>query len=358
MNLPRPVFAHLGLLTDERGLWEHAEFSHPRREGYTTDDVARALIVVAAETNRTEDLDRVTRVYLRFLGRAIRSDGRVRNRMDARGRWTEQVGSDDSHGRMIWSLGVVARDGFAPWVRDEAAALAERVAPVQSGHLRPHAFALLGACELLGSKSSSAWTLDVVKGGVGMVDRPGSPNWLWPEPRLTYDNGRMPAAIIESGRKLGDVGLLERGLRLLEWLVEVESRPGHFSFAAVGGWATGETRPGFDQQPVEAWAMADACFRAWQATEEERWVEAVDRAARWFFGANDLGETLYDAESGACCDGLGPSWVNRNQGAESTISALATLQLWHELQAARAASSAGSDTTAAPTARSAAPYVR
>lgn len=353
MNLPPPVFSHLGLLTDKRGLWEHAKFSQPRRLGYTTDDVARALIVVATETTRSDDLDRMSAVYLRFLSRAIRSDGRVRNRMDAVGRWEEAVGSDDSHGRLIWSLGVVARHGWAPRARDAATVLAGKAAPVVSEHLRPHAFALLGATALAGSVPT--WTPAVIERATEVFDRQGAPDWPWPEPRLTYDNGRLPAALIEAGRHRGDEGLSVRGLRLLEWLVEIESRSGYFSFTPVGGWAAGETRPGFDQQPLEAWAMADACFRAWEATGEPRWAEAVDLATRWFFGANDLGVALYDPDSGACCDGLGPSWINRNQGAESTISALASLQLWHRLQALKAASSADSDTTAAPTARSAAP---
>jgi hypothetical protein len=38
---------------------------------------------------------------------------------------------------------------------------------------------------------------------------------------------------------------------------------------------------------------------------------------------------MYDSESGACCDGLTAEGVNLNQGAESTLSALAALlALW------------------------------
>lgn len=47
--LPEPPFEHILRLTDERGIFEHADGIAPRHEcGYCLDDVARALIVVPA----------------------------------------------------------------------------------------------------------------------------------------------------------------------------------------------------------------------------------------------------------------------------------------------------------------------
>ena len=125
---------------------------------------------------------------------------------------------------------------------------------------------------------------------------------------------------------LTDDGLVETGLRLLEWLAATEFRGGHFSFTPAAGWAPGETRPGFDQQPVEAAAMADACSRAWSITGDSMWQDLVERSAQWFLGANDTGAVLYDPRTGGCGDGLGPDYTNLNQGAESTLAALAVLQ--------------------------------
>lgn len=109
-------------------------------------------------------------------------------------------------------------------------------------------------------------------------------NSPWPEERLTYDNARIPEALLAADACTGDNFLLDTGLRLLEWLVAAETRSGHFSFTPVGGWAPGERRPGFDQQPVEAAAMADACSRAFSLTADERWKDLVERAACWFVG--------------------------------------------------------------------------
>jgi hypothetical protein len=129
-----------------------------------------------------------------------------------------------------------------------------------------------------------------------------------------------------AGQALGDGPLVDQGARLLAWLVDTETREGHFSFAPAGGWAPGEPRPGFDQQPVEAAAMADACGLAWSLTGDDRWKDHLDRAGRWFLGSNDREVTLYDVDTGGCYDGLTPSGPNLNQGAESTLAALSALQ--------------------------------
>jgi hypothetical protein len=48
-------------------------------------------------------------VYLSFLDDAFNSDtGRFRNFMSYERNWLEEVGSEDSHGRALWALGVTA----------------------------------------------------------------------------------------------------------------------------------------------------------------------------------------------------------------------------------------------------------
>jgi hypothetical protein len=73
---------------------------------------------------------------------------------------------------------------------------------------------------------------------------------------------------------------------------------------------------------VEAGTMADAALTAFGLHNEERYLAALRRAHAWFHGQNSLHQPLVDARGGACCDGLLPSGVNRNQGAESTLAYL------------------------------------
>jgi hypothetical protein len=191
---------------------------------------------------------------------------------------------------------------------------------------RANAFAVLGASEVLVSAPNHRAARHILRRCVGHILVRDDALWPWPEDRLAYDNARLPEALLAAGAFLSDDGLVAAGLRLLEWLVSTETRDGHFSFTPAGGWAPGEPRPGFDQQPVEATAMADACRRAWSLTDDRRWRDRVHQAAQWFLGANDTGATLYDPHTGGCGDGLGPDYTNLNQGAESTLAALAALQ--------------------------------
>jgi len=46
----------------------------------------------------------------------------------------------------------------------------------------------------------------------------------------------------------------------------------------------------------------------------------------WFLGTNDAGTPLYDPDSGGGCDGLERDGRNENQGAESTLALVSTMQ--------------------------------
>ena len=129
------------------------------------------------------------------------------------------------------------------------------------------------------------------------------------------------------GAELGDEVLVRDGLQLLTWLVGVQTRDDQLSLVPSGGWQRGEPRPGFDQQPIEAAALAEACRRAFEVTGDGRWLLVLDRCVAWFLGVNDARLPLYDTVTGGGRDGLHRAAVNENQGAESTLAALSTLQL-------------------------------
>ena len=72
--------------------------------------------------------------------------------------------------------------------------------------------------------------------------------------------------------------------------------------------------------------MADACATASAVTGDERWDHQVFRAVAWFLGDNDSRTIMYDPLTGGCYDGLTADGPNLNQGAESTLALVATLQ--------------------------------
>jgi hypothetical protein len=164
--------------------------------------------------------------------------------------------------------------------------------------------------------------------------RHATPDWPWLEPIVSYDNARLPQALILSGRSLQRRDMLEMGLRALRWLQDAQRAPeGHYRpIGSEGFWRQGGVPATHDQQPLEATASVAACLEALHATGDHRWRQEVIRSFDWFLGRNDLRRPLYDASNGGCFDGLQPSGVNRNQGAESTLAfllALADMKLLH-----------------------------
>ena len=85
-------------------------------------------------------------------------------------------------------------------------------------------------------------------------------------------------------------------------------------------------RPAYDQQPIEVAALADACARALAITGDVHWSAGLDRAVGWFLGENDSNLPLYNEATGGGFDGLTADGVNTNQGAESTLAMVSTLQ--------------------------------
>lgn len=148
------------------------------------------------------------------------------------------------------------------------------------------------------------------------------PGWTWFEPGLTYDNARLAEALLVGAQITGSAGMRDDALAALKWLAEMQTGPGGV-FQPQGNAGFGsryEAVAPFDQQPVEAAAMADICALAFRMTGNVDWVHETTRAFAWFTGANTLGIRMLD-DDGGCFDGLHPEGASINQGAESILSA-------------------------------------
>jgi hypothetical protein len=325
---PRPPFEHVLRLSDERGIFEHADGVTPRYEcGYCLDDVARALVVVCRQRPAAPDVAALTGRYFDFVVSAQAPDGLFHNRMDRHGAWEDQPSAGDWWGRALWGLGTAAARCTNPSIRRSAVERFELSAGVRSPFPRAMAFAVLGAAEMLTVVPGHLPSRDLMSAAVSVIGRPDFGRaWPWPQPRLEYANAALAEALIAAGRGLGDDLVLADGLALLGWLLDLETSDGHLSVTGVGGWGPGDARPAFDQQPIEVAALADACHRAYQVTGDDRWAIGLRRAVGWFMGDNDGGMALYDASTGGGCDALTPGGRNTNQGAESTLAMVSTLQ--------------------------------
>ncbi|CAN5680484.1 glycosyl transferase [soil metagenome] len=323
-----PRFDHLLAMTDDLGTFEHAFFAAPRPEhGYCTDDMARVLVVASREREPSPAVQWLIHLALKFLGDAQAPDGAYRNRMDATGRWSDEPTTEDCWGRSIWGLGTAVARSDLTGVCDSALAQFDIALQQRSPWPRAMAFAALGAAEVLTRlpEHQSARRLLADYAATATELTPDT-DWPWPEPRLRYANAVLAEARIAAGHALGHPALLDRGLQMLEWLIEEQTTAGHLSPSPVAGRGVGDLRPAYDQQPIEVSTLADACARAGAIDSRQIWSTGLNAAVTWFQGDNDLGQPMGDPATGGGFDGLHADRVNVNQGAESTLALLSTMQ--------------------------------
>lgn len=319
-------------MVDGCGMLQHSRSSIPdRRHGYCLDDNARALMLAVDLKSEGVEPERASRIIdtcAAFVEDAWDEDRAVfRNFMDYQRRWLEKQGSQDSHGRGLWALGRVIAGADDHRLKLWATGLAERVIPA-SGELtfpRARAFAVLGLANWLsvypGHRAARALVERFAADLHDLLIRERHEGWIWFEPTLAYDNARLPEALIVAGRLLGHDVMTQDGIAALDWLAGVQTGAGGV-FRPVGTESFGRRyerpRP-FDQQPLEAWAMIDACEAAFGATDAPVWTIRAETAFDWYLGRNDLGLRM-TTPNGGCFDGLQVDRVNLNQGAESILA--------------------------------------
>ena len=328
-NLPPLRLDHIVRMSDGTGIFQHATFNVPNfHEGYCTDDNARAYILCNL-VEEPGDLDRHSTSYLAFLAASLDyQTGRFRNFMSHGRQWLEEAGSEDSHARALWALGVGSGRSRNEGHRLLCVQLFERGLPAVESFTSPRAwaFSLLGIHEFLRGRSSTsaakACRRILTTKLVDLWHGHATDDWPWFESTATYDNARLCQALIMSGRWMPHPVALEIGLKSLRWLASIQrTQSGHFRpIGSNGFYSKDGARADFDQQPVEAQAMVSACLEAFLNTRDPFWTLEAKRAFEWFLGRNDLGVPLYDSTTGGCSDGLHADRVNANQGAESSLA--------------------------------------
>jgi glycosyltransferase involved in cell wall biosynthesis len=353
-QLPELKLNHLAQMTDDTGMLQHSIFTIPnRREGYTTDDNARALIFsVLLQQMEKEPKEQVGQLdsrysnsaglYLSFLEHAFNpAKGRFKNFLRYDRRWNEPVGSEDSQGRALWGLGTVLGRSQDQGLRGAAGRLFEFSLPAALEFSSPRAWAytLLGIQEYLasfpGDRDAQKMRSALSRRLLEMYESVRRPDWKWFENVLAYGNSRLPQALLMVGSACSDDRMVSAGLESLDWLSTTQRCEINSHFVPIGSqgfYRQGGQKARFDQQPLEAAGAVSACLQAYRVTGESRWRTEAWSAFNWFLGDNDLQLPLYDSVTGGCRDGLHPDRANENQGAESTLSFLVALLEMRSLQ--------------------------
>jgi glycosyltransferase involved in cell wall biosynthesis len=345
-ELPEIKLDHMKAFTDDTGILQHANYTIPDRvHGYCTDDNARALLAAAMGQRYLPTngwgLDALSGHYLGFLLYAYNEkNGRFRNFMTYSRQWMEEIGSEDAHGRALWCLGKAVAFLDNPGHLAMSTTLFNQALPAAESFHSPRAvaFCLVGIHAYLAKFTGDSEVRRIRR---VLADRlfdqfksQATDDWPWLEKSLNYANGKLPHALLLSGQRMQRSDMIDMGLKALRWLLVIQTEDKHFVPIGSNGWyVQGGPRARFDQQPVEANAMVEACVEAFNLTRDHTWFENAAMCFNWFLGQNDLNMPLYDAKTGGCRDGLMADGINQNQGAESSLAWLLSLMTLQKLYA-------------------------
>jgi len=343
-ELPEIDLTHLKILTDDTGILQHAKYTIPDlTHGYCVDDNARALIVTSMyyKLKGDRDIYYFIQKYLAFLNYSFdEKTKRFANFMSYDRRWQENIGSEDSHGRALWALGVTIKNISDEPIRAITMNLFTSALSVVLDFTSPRAwaFTVLGLSAYLEINPKDLEKREIVKilaeKIYSLYRNTVTSDWFWCEETITYSNGILPHALILAGETMDDKDMYNTGIQSLKWLLEIQTAPeGHLSVIGNEGWFTrNKKKITFGQQPVEAMCLLNACLHVYRTIKDQWWLDEANKCMGWFFGENDLKAPLYNYEDGGCRDGLDSHGVNKNQGAESTLAGLISLINIHKIE--------------------------
>lgn len=344
-SLPEINLTHLRNITDDTGILQHSIYSVPNRnEGYCIDDNSRALLVIIMNKYLFHDLsvDSLISTYLSFINHAHNKEkGLFRNFMSYQRTWLDETGTEDSNGRTLFVLGYFLKNTVNHSHLALCKMLFDSTVKNMGKFKAPRAVShVIIGCIFYLQKFAGA--RDVRRICEKMLERlnqsyidNSTDEWKWFEGSLTYDNGRLPQALLMGGQYFKNSNYLYNGLEALNWMFEVIYNPEKNYISLIGndGWLVkNKTKAKFDQQPVEIPSIIDSCFQAYLVTEDMEWINKMGIAFSWFLGNNDRQEQLYDFTTGGCFDGLTSGVSNQNQGAESTVSWLLSLHRMYRIR--------------------------
>jgi hypothetical protein len=330
-QMPVINYKHLGNLTDQTGIIQHAVFNMPnRKEGYCIDDNARALLfaVWACKNNKKDQTTHnLLLVYLSFIHYMQTEDGHFRNFLSYTKEAPEEQGSEDSFGRTMLALGYLINESPSHLLVKTAQGIFSKAYPLVSKltSLRGIANTIIGTCQVIKyhypDDRKRNMVIHLTDKMVNMYKDTRSSDWRWFEPILTYDNAIMPLALLNAfevtqNEEYQAIAFESMGFLESKVFVNDTLRP-----IGNAGWhQRGGPIAQFDQQGIDVMAMVLFYQQAFRITGDQSNLTRMYKCFQWFLGDNDMKLSLYDPSTGGCADGLQADGINLNQGAESTLA--------------------------------------
>ncbi len=329
--MPSFSMAHIQRLTDDTGIVQHAKYGIPNlKEGYCLDDNARALImaILAYQQTKSKVALELLPIYLSYIQYMQCDDGNFRNFLSFTREYLDEVGSEDSFGRTVWSLGYLIDNAPNNSYREFATELFHKSVPHFKflTHLRGMGNTMIGLSSFLKANPGNeeiSNEFDELAAKLKEAYRSNkNGHWHWFEEKMTYDNAILPLALLCHYQASKDEESLDIALESMAYLSQKTLIQGYLNPVGNDGWLydNGGEMPAYDQQAIETMAMVLMYYKAYEITHDLTYIKQMYLCYQWFLGENSLKLPLYDHETRGCGDGLQRHGVNRNQGAESTLA--------------------------------------
>ena len=318
---------YLLALTDDTGIFQHSVYGVPDpREGYTTDDNSRALIlaVMLLESFKEKIFLRLVSKYLAFLLNAQNEDGRFKNFMNYKRGFVESEGSEDCFGRCMWALGRTISSVSVPENMKRTCGHILNKSLENWPELnspRAKAYCIIGLSYLNGTDEIishiDALSMELVSQYEQFKDK----DWYWFENSMTYGNAVLPWSLLKAYKILKKDVLLETARESMDFLGDITFKNGYFKPVGCNGWLQkGQKAAEYDEQPIEACETLLLYLNYYEITKEKKYLDHAVKCFCWYTGKNSKSLALIDEETGACHDGLTENGLNYNQGSESIVS--------------------------------------
>jgi hypothetical protein len=319
-------------LTDDVGIFQHSKYATPnKKEGYTTDDNARALIACTNYFMLFNDtsVKKLVDTYLSLLFYMQRSDGKMHNFLGYDRKLLDEIGSEDCMGRTLWATGYCLNSSLPEETKLVSKEIFDKIFAWTPSFTSPRAkaYAIIGLFYYQKAHPKDQNVKLNIRELADQLTRQfeseSSDEWDWFESYLTYSNARLPHSLFLAYESTGEKIYLNVASKSMKFLINIQTINEIFvPIGNLGWYRKGSNRAIYDQQTIEASCTTEAAIAAFRNTQEEAYRKAAYDAFGWFFGRNLKGAMLYDPKNGSCCDGITPHGLNLNKGAESTLAYL------------------------------------
>lgn len=322
-------------LTDSVGVMQHTHHIIPDRKfGYSTDDNARALIVVSQlyKQHKRNNILELIKLYVSFLKFAQEPNGKFHTFLNFNRGWDDTTDVTDPYGKAMWALGfnLYLNDDppFAQSIHSLFVMNLEQMDNIRD--LRTAAYTMLGLYYYIltyetktdTATQASEYLKKLADFLIGAYEKSHTAGWNWFEDTVTYDNFRLPQALFAAYMITGNVKYKKVADLTLQFITNCnyDKQKRYFDFIGQDGWyQKGQKKAEYDQQPLEAAAAVDAYVFAASALRKRNYLSQALFAFEWFFGNNRNHRYIYDENTKGVFDGLTKRGVNQNEGAESIV---------------------------------------